>query len=102
MKVGAFSVQQIAEEATTSAQRVGAEIRGAAAYGEAVQTIAPDPQTIAALPGATIGAVSGMAAAHDAYWNVYVSGSSAKDCRAAAAILPPSQQWGGWSTTREL
>jgi hypothetical protein len=53
------SALQIAEETTTSAQRVGAEIRGAAAaYGEAVQTMAPEPQTIAALPGAAIGAVS--------------------------------------------
>ena len=53
------SVLRIAENAVTSAQRVGSEIQGAAnTYVDAVKTMVPDLRTVASLPKVAVGAMT--------------------------------------------
>lgn len=52
------SAFRIAENAATSAQRIGADMRGAAdSYIHAVEAMTPDPRAIASLPNVAVGAM---------------------------------------------
>jgi iron-sulfur cluster repair protein YtfE (RIC family) len=53
------SVLRVAENAVTSAQRVGSEIQGAAnTYVDAMKTMVPDLRTVASLPKVAVGAMT--------------------------------------------
>ncbi|MFC7478253.1 hemerythrin domain-containing protein [Dankookia sp. GCM10030260] len=53
------SVLRVAESATVGAQRVGAELRGAAnAYTDAARTMAPDAKMVASLPSMAISSMT--------------------------------------------